>query len=166
MLVLVVVLFQIKLLQYQTIGAYVEDSLTASGLAAAVIDVREYGRTHTILVESPAGSFEKFKEALRYNLKLDEELRSTNEEVLKGKVDILTYQIFNVCGDVVTVYHFREDGSLLSTESIALAQAYLPDGNKVETTAVYSKVGFYVAGLNGGWIYATKEKAVDIKGEG
>ncbi|MBQ8822984.1 MAG: hypothetical protein IJZ82_10100 [Lachnospiraceae bacterium] len=166
MLIFLAVLCQVKLLQYQAIGAFVEDSLAAAGLASAVIDVREYGRTHTIVVESPESSFEKYKEALIYNLALDAGMQSRNEEVLLGKVDILSYQIFNVTGDVVTVYHFQEDGSLEGTESISLSQAYLPDGNKVETTSVYSKVGFYVAGLNGERIYATKEKSVDIKGDG
>lgn len=166
MLVLLVVLFQVKLLRYRTIGTYVEDSLVNAELASAVVDIKEYGRTHRILVESPAAAFEKFKVALCYNLGLNEDLESMGEEGLLGKVEILTYQIFHVNGDLVTVYFFQEDGTLLRTESMVLAQAYLPDGNKVETTSIYSKVGFYVAGLGGNRIYATKEKAVDIKGEG
>ena len=166
MLVLLVVLFQVKLLQYRTISAYVEDSLVAAELASAVVDIEEYGRTHRILVESPAAAFEKFKAALCYNLGLNEALESLGEEGLVGKVEILTYQIFNVNGDLVNVYFFGEDGALLRTESMALAQAYLPDGNRVETTSVYSKVGFFVVGLGGNRIYGTKEKTVDIKGEG
>lgn len=165
MLVIIVVLFQVKLLQYQTISAYVEDSLVAAELASAVVDVREYGRTHTILVESPADAFARFKEALVYNLSLDEELESMDTNVIMGKVDILTYQIFQVCGDGVTIYHFREDGSLSGTNIVALSQACLPDGNKVETTSIYCKIGFWVSGLGGRQIYATKEKSVDIKGE-
>lgn len=163
MIVLVVVLFQIKLLQYQAAGTFVEDSLAASNLASAVIDVREYGRTHNILVESPENAFGRYKEALIYNLELDENLYSSNQEVLYGKVDILSYQVFNVLGDKVYRYRFEESGRLLDVEETEVASTYLPDGNKVETTSVYSKVGLYVTVPGGGTIYATKENSVDIK---
>lgn len=166
MLVLVVVLFQVKLQQYRAAGTFVEDSLAASNLASAVIDVEEYGRTHNIRVESPESAFYRYKEALIYNLKLDANLQSTNSDTLWGKVDILSYQVFNVIGDVVYIYRFEESGRLADCVIQDLAGAYLPDGNKVETTSVYSKIGFTVTGLGGETIYATKEKSVDIKGEG
>ncbi|MBQ8822992.1 MAG: hypothetical protein IJZ82_10140 [Lachnospiraceae bacterium] len=165
MIVLVAVLFQIKLLQYHAVSVFVEDSLAASNLASAVIDVEEYGMTHNILVESPESAFYRYREALVHNLKLDENLYSTREEVLCGKVDILSYQVFNVIGDTVWRYRFDEGGRLLDTVSLDLGTTYLPDGNKLETTSVYSKVGFYVMGLGGETIYGTREKSVDIKRE-
>ena len=165
-LIVLVVIFQGKLLQYQVVGAFVEDSLAASNLASAVVDIREYGKTHNILLQSPEDAFYRYREALIHNLHLNSDLSSVNEEVLCGKVDILSYQVFNVIENRVIVYRFGEDGSLLGTETVSLEQAYLPDGNKVETTSIYSKVGFYVMGLGGERIYATKEKTVDVKGEG
>lgn len=165
MIVLVAVLFQIKLLQYQAAGTFVEDSLAASNLASAVIDVKEYGRTHNILVESPESSFYRYKKALIYNLELDGNLYSTNGEVMSGKVDILSYQVFNVIGEKVWRYRFEESGRLLDVTELDLSGAYLPDGNKVETTSVYSKVGFYVPVPGGSSIYGTKEKSVDVKRE-
>lgn len=165
MVVLVAVLFQMKLLQYHAVSAFVEDSLAAANLASAVIDVEEYGMTHNILVESPESAFYRYREALKYNLKLDENLCSTNSEVLCGKVDILSYQVFNVIGDRVWRYRFDEDGRLLEMVELDLGTTFLPDGNKLETTSVYSKVGFFVMGLGGETIYGTKEKSVDIKRE-
>lgn len=163
MMVLIAVLFQIKLLQYQAAGTFVEDSLAASNLASAVIDVKEYGRTHNIVVESPESAFYRYKEALIYNLELDANLCSTNSEVLYGKVDILSYQVFNVLGDTVWRYRFEESGRLIDVVEMELTGAYLPDGNRLETTSVYSKIGFCVTGLNGEEIYGTKEKSVDVK---
>lgn len=165
MIVLVAVLFQVKLLQYHAVSAFVEDSLAASNLASAVIDVEEYGRTHNILVETPESAFYRYWEALIYNLKLDENLYSTNNEVICGKVDILSFQVFNVIGDTVWRYRFDEGGRLLDKVALDLETTYLPDGNKLETTSVYSKVGFHVMGLGGETVYGTKEKSVDIKRE-
>lgn len=165
MIVLVAVLFQIKLLQYQAAGIFVEDSLAASNLASAVIDIKEYGRSHSIMVESPEHAFYRYREALIYNLELDANLCSTNQEVLYGKVDILSYQVFNVIGDKVWRYRFEESGRLLDVSEMELESAYLPDGNKVETTSVYSKVGFYVAVPGREPVYGTKEKSVDVKRE-
>ncbi|MBQ7918951.1 MAG: hypothetical protein IJ324_03280 [Lachnospiraceae bacterium] len=165
MIVLVAVLFQIKLLQYHAVSAFVEDSLAASNLASAVIDVEEYGMTHNILVESPESAFSRYRKALIFNLELDENLYCTNGEVICGKVDILSYQVFNVVGDTVWRYRFDESGRLLDTVALDVEATFLPDGNKLETTSVYSKVGFYVMGLGGDTIYGTKEKSVDIKRE-
>ena len=165
MIVLVAVLFQIKLLQYHAVSAFVEDSLAASNLASAVIDVEEYGMTHNILVESPESAFSRYRKALIFNLELDENLYCTNGEVICGKVDILSYQVFNVVGDTVWRYRFDESGRLLNTVALDVEATFLPDGNKLETTSVYSKVGFYVMGLGGDTIYGTKEKSVDIKRE-
>ncbi len=165
-IIVLVVLFQGKLLQYQVIGTFVEDSLASSNLASAVIDVKEYGRSHNILIESPEGAFNRYREALIYNLQLNSDLGCKDEEVLCGKFEILSYQIFNVIDDTVEVCRFEGDGRLLGIENVSLEQAYLPDGKKVETTSIYSKVGFYMRGLGDKRVYVTKEKTVDIKGEG
>lgn len=56
-LLLVVVLFGFRTTEYVITSVYVEDALAASNLASAVIDLEEYGRTHTIWVKDPQSAF-------------------------------------------------------------------------------------------------------------
>lgn len=165
MIVFLTILCQIKLLQYRAAGALVEDALAASNLASAVINVEEYGKTHNIFVESPEMAFFRYREALQYNMQLDTELQSREGCAVCGKVDILSYQIFQVAGDKVCIYRFNEEGRLMETLVQELSSAALPDGKAIEGTSIYSKVGFRVRGLGEEIIYAIKEKSVDIKGE-
>lgn len=63
--ILLCVLIQLE--AFRASSQYMEDALAASNLAAAVIDVKEYGTSHKIRIESPDQAYELYKKALRYS---------------------------------------------------------------------------------------------------
>lgn len=158
----VLVIFGFRMVQYMVTAAYVEDALAASNLASAIIDLEEYGKSHIIKIPDPENAYALYREAVCHNLHLDEELNTTNTEVLADKVTILEYSIYNVREEDIEIYILDGNGRLQDQRTGIIGETYTADGTKVETTSVYSRVGFYVNGLLGQKIYAEKEKSVDI----
>lgn len=160
---LVLLLFvQIQLMLFFATGLYMEDALASSNLASAVMDVEEYGKSHVILINSPKDSYALYLEALKVNLELNEEWESSNHELISGPVKVLQYVIYNVRKEDVTIYSFEEDGLHIWEEQGGLGSVYTPDGTLVESTSVYSRIGFPVKGILGISVYACKDKSVDI----
>lgn len=151
--VLIVAVFQFKVYTLMTAGAYVEDALAASNLASALIDVREYGRSHRIRIEDTQEAFRVYRDALHCNLALDGEGYSSREELLTGRVWIREYIVYNVLDG---------EGNCLRQETAPPGSVWTPDGILVEHTTVYSRVGFQVMGLMGQRLDAEKQKSVDI----
>ena len=96
LMVLIAALFQFKIYAYMVAGAYVEDALAASNLASALIDVEEYGRNHNVRIGDTQNAFRIYRDALHYNLALDEEGYSAKEELLSGRVQLQEYIVYNV----------------------------------------------------------------------
>ena len=161
-LVVIALYAGLKVSHFMITGAYVEDALTASNLASALIDVEEYGRNRVIRIADPRLAYQIYKEALSVNLQLDEEGRSFQRELLEGPVKVLAYIVYNVEGNQVKAYAFTEEGSLEETAPGQVGWVFTPDGVQVETTTVYSRVRFGVKGLGQQYIQAEKEKSVDI----
>ena len=160
---LIVILFlQLQLMIFFIAGIYMEDALAASNLASAVIDVEEYGKTHKLRIASAENSFRLYQQALKENLGLDEDWNGSNKDLISGAVEILQYTVYNVDNRDITVYSFGEDGLHMWTENGGLGSVRTPDGTLVESTSVYSRIGFPVKGIMGISVYARKEKSVDI----
>ncbi len=162
LMVLMVALFQFRIYACMVAGACVEDALAASGLASALIDVEEYGRSHSLKIEDTRNAFRVYRDALQYNLALDEEGFSTREELLAGKVRIREYIVYNVSDRDVYATVYDGEGNCLRQEKAPLGQARTPDGIVVEHTTIYSRVEFQVMGLMGCIIDGDKEKSVDV----
>lgn len=162
LLVLLVAIFQFKSFTYMVSGAYVEDALAAAGLASALIDVEEYGKTHNILITDTQKAYGTYRDALYYNLALDEAGYSSRTELLAGKVELREYIIYNVLGQEIQITGYDGQGNCLRRYSALLGTVLTPDGVPVQHTTVYSRVGFQVTGLEGSVIEAEKEKSVDI----
>ena len=162
-LVVLVMLVCLKLSHFMIAGAYMEDALAASNLASALIDIDEYGKSHTLRIKDPQAAYEIYKEALSINLGLDEEGQSSQKALLEGPVKILSYMIYNVENDRVNVFSLSEGENMQQLPSGELGQIYTPDGILVETTTIYSRISFRVKGLGKQYIYAEKEKSVDVK---
>ena len=160
--VLIVAMFQYKIYTIMPAGAYVEDALAASNLASALIDVKEYGISHTVRIGDTREAFSVYSDALYCNLALDEEGYSAREELLTGKVQIREYIVYNVTDGEVEITVYDGEGNCLRQESARPGSVRTPDGIPVEHTTVYSRVGFQVMGLMGRGIDAEKEKSVDI----
>lgn len=162
LLALMVAVFQFKSFTYMVSGAYVEDALAAAGLASALIDVEEYGRTHNILISDTQRAFGIYRDALYYNLALDEAGYSSRTELLAGRVQLKEYIVYNVQDQEIEITGYDGWGNCLRRDKGALGTIRTPDGVLVEHTTIYGRVGFQVMGFQGDIIEAEKEKSVDI----
>lgn len=162
LLVLLVALFQFKIYTYMAAGAYVEDAVAAADLASALIDVEEYGRTHSIQITDARRAFQIYRDALCYNLALDEAGYSSKTELLTGKVQIRQYIVYNVLENEVQITGYDGQGNCNLQESGQPGSVWTPDGVLVAHTMIYSRVSFQVEGLSGRIVEAEKEKSVDI----
>ncbi len=159
---LILLSVQLQMRSFMAASTYMEDALAASNLASAVIDVREYGRTHIVRIESPADAFELYRRALKQNLALDDNWESSRKELICGQVEILKYEIYNVEKNDITIYSYGTEGEYIREVPDGLGSVYTPDGVLVESTSVYSKVRFPVKGIFGIEMIAGKDKTVDI----
>lgn len=162
LMVLLVALFQFKIYACMAAGAYVEDALAVSNLASALIDVEEYGRSHSVRIGDTQKAFRVYRDALYYNLALDEAGCSAKEELLAGQVELREYIVYNVLGQEIQISVYDGEGNCLRQERERPGNVRTPDGVPVEHTTIYSRVGFRVGGLMGRIIDAEKEKSVDI----
>ena len=161
-LVLVVVLFGFRIMEYVITSAYVEDALAASNLASGIVDLEEYGKTHIVKIKDPQSAFLLYREALCHNLKLDEFLNTTNREIIAGKVCILDYMVFNVIGENVYLYRMDETGQIQEVREGKVGEVQTPEGLLVENTTIYSRISFEVKGFGEQRMQAVKEKSIDI----
>jgi len=151
---------QLQLELYHTSSAYLEDALAASNLASAVIDLEEYGISHTIQIAEPEEAYRRFCEAVKSNLQLNEEWVN-DTGVISGKVTVKKYVVYNVKGQEVAVYQVDESGQVQEWQG-SLGSVSAPNGILVETTSIYSEIVFPVKGLFGVETEAHKGKLVDI----
>jgi hypothetical protein len=140
----------------------VEDALAASNLASAVNDLEEYGKSHEICIEDVDRAFQIFREALICNLKLDENLNTTNKNFLIGQVLIKEYRIYNVRNGQVEIWILNGLGEKISYALGKVGEITTPDHIGVESTTIYSKIGYQVEGLAGHTLSGEKEKSIDI----
>lgn len=165
LLVFLVLIFtmQEQMYLFTISGSMMEDAIAASNLASAVIDVREYGMSHILQIESPDAAYELYREALKQNLGLGDDWRHRNQDLISSPIQVQQYIIYNVRKKDVEVYSFDKDGNCSSwIEYEGLGRVYTPEGIQVQSTSVYSRVGFEVKGFLGVSVYAEKEKTVDI----
>lgn len=165
MLFLILVLtifFGFRMTQYMITAAGVEDALAASNLASAVINLEEYGKTHEVFIEDVSKAFQLFREALIYNLKLDENLNTTNSDFLLGQVLIKEYRIYNVRDEQVEIWVLNDLGETISYTLGKVGDINTPDNVCVESTTIYSRIEYQVAGLADRTLIGVKEKSIDI----
>lgn len=160
---IVMVTYFLQLSVLRTTKAAVEDALAASNLASAVIDIQEYGISHGLVIKDPEAAFSLYQEALKINLKLDENWESGNKAIISGRVEVVSYIIYNVRGADVEIFRFDSEGSCgseLIEGGFGIVTA--PTGAVVESTSVYSRIRFPVRGALELEVTADKEKLVDI----
>lgn len=159
----ILLMVQMQVNTFAVISSVTEDALAASNLASAVIDVREYGQTGRIKVIDPDTAYELYREALRENLDLDENWENGSPGMIAGTVEVEEYTIYEVKDRDVIIYTRGKEGIFrIYTQTQALGQIYTPDGKKVESAAIYSRISFPVKGIFGILQMTRKEKTVDI----
>ncbi len=146
---------------YRTTALYLEDALAASNLASAVVDVEEYGISHTILIDDPDEAYQRYKWAVRGNLNLDDTWKGKAGSIVQGSVHIVNYTIYNVYGDSVRIYSYDENGLVAEWQG-TFGYVTAPNGRTVEATSVYSEITFTVKGFLGTEVEAHKGNLVDV----
>ena len=146
---------------FRASAAYLEDALAASNLASAVIDVEEYGISHSILIKDPDRAYAIYLSALQANLNLNEEWECPAKELIGGKVSVPDYTVYNVKEDKVKIYHYDENGQVFFSEG-SLGSVYAPNGKLIESTSIYSEVTYPVKGIMGVEVQAHKSNLADI----
>ena len=162
LILVLTVFFCFRITQYMITAAGVEDALAASNLASAVIDLEEYGKSNRIYIADHKKAFQTFRESLICNLKLDDELYTTNKNFLLGQVYIEEYRIYNVQEEQIEIMVFNNQGDIISSSFGKKGEVSTPDNVTVETTTIYSKITYSVEGLAGQLLVGKKEKSIDI----
>ena len=144
-------------------AAYLEDALACSNLAGAVIDIREYGYSHEVILQAPEEAYNAYIRALKVNLNLDDQMRSKEEAFVWEEVKVEEFILYNVIGEQVEITSFSSDG--VERESGYLGHTFAPNGQLVERTGIYSEVSYQVRGYFGELYEARKGKLVDVVAE-
>lgn len=141
---------------------YLEDALAASNLAAAVIDIEEYGISHRLWISDLQAARRRYEEAVKGNLGLDENWECGNRSLISGPVSVVNFTVYNVNGSLVEIDAFDEAGVLSHTQG-SLGQVRAPNGVTVESTGIYSELRYRIKGFLGLEIRACKGKLADIR---
>ncbi|MGN0401886.1 MAG: hypothetical protein ACI4HQ_06445 [Acetatifactor sp.] len=146
---------------YRATSQYMEDALAASNLAAAVIDIEEYGISHVLRVEAPEDAYNRYQMALRVNLGLDEQGNCANKDLVEGPVKTERFIVYNVNGNQVEIYEFNQHG-IPKLQRGELGMVFAPGGEAVEATGIYSEIVCEVKGVLGTRFPARKGKLVEV----
>lgn len=155
---------QLQLDAYRASGLYLEDALAASNLASAVIDIEEYGISHTIQIADASEAYESYRAAVKENLALDENWQGTNAALIAGTVVVEEYIVYNVEKDTVNIFRISKEGGVHTSRGV-LGSVTAPNGVAVESTGIYSEISFPVKGMFGIEVQAHKGKLTDIVSE-
>lgn len=159
----IVLCANLQMESFQASSSYLEDALAAANLASAVIDLEEYGISHTLKITDPLGAYRLYCQAVKGNLGLNDQWEGSNQALISGIVTVETYIIYNVQRNNVTVHEVDSTGRLYSWQGLRGAVT-APNGQVVEYTGVYSEISFPVKGSFGMEVRARKGKLVDIVG--
>lgn len=151
---------QLQVEIYRSTSLYLEDALAASNLASAVIDIEEYGISHTVRITDPQEAYNRYVQAVKKNLNLDENWECPNKALISGPVSVERYIIYNVEETVVHVYEL--DAGRVRMWNGTPGYVSAPNGVAVEATGIYSELSFPVEGLFGVTVQARKGKLADV----
>lgn len=146
---------------YRTASVYMEDALAASNLASAVIDIEEYGMSHTVKINSPVEAFERYKSAVKENLQLNDSWECANTTLISGPVSIETFIVYNVDREGITICTVAENGAVNMSNKVT-GTVKAPNDMVITHTSIYSEIAFDIDGVFGTVVRAHKGKLVDI----
>ena len=157
--ILAAMVFALQIRQYISLNTRTEDALAASNLASAVIDIQEYGISHDLVIKDPARAYFIYQDALRTNMELDARWEDPTG-LITDEVEIEQYVVYNVRGEDVEVTSFGDGVNYTVTDTLGSAMS--PDGQRIESTSVYSRISYQVEGYFGVKIPVVKEMLADI----
>lgn len=146
---------------YKSSVHYIEDGLAASNLAASVMDVVTYGKTGEIIIDDETAAYDRFCDALKANLNLDENWKSNNSERIRGAVQVEEVIIYCVQNRTIHASIYRQ-GTYVGKMDYPLGSVSAPNGKIIESTGIYSRVSCKVKGYLGAELAICREQLSDI----
>ena len=101
------VAFALQIREYISLKTHTEDTLAASNLASAVIDIQEYGINHNLVIKDPEQAYSIYQEALKINMGLNDQWEDPTG-LISSPVLVEQYIVYNVRGSEVEVTSFGE----------------------------------------------------------
>ncbi len=158
--------FVIRMKTINIVNENVQDAISMSNLAAALIDREEYQNTNKIIVKDFQASYLAYEDAFRHNMNLDINWKSERSDYLKSQIDLLEFSIYQVMGSDITQIRRMNANGKISYENLEykgqLGELKTPDGVVITNTTIYSRVGFLLKGVWTDTYYVRKEGSVDI----
>lgn len=161
---LVIVAFALQIRQYLALSSDTEDALAASNLATAVVDIREYGISHNLIIADTDHAYQIYQDAIRVNLGLTNAWMDSTGRI-SGPVAIEQYVVYNVRGQDVEVHSYGPGVTYASVVTGGKGNLTAPNGKKIESTSIYSRISYRVAGYFGTDVPAVKDNLADIVGQ-
>lgn len=162
-IVALVVIMVVRLKVIKVTKNFIEDGLVASNLASATIDLKEYGTTNKIINNNFEKSFNDYTVALKENLNLDNNFKPKSNTLINSKIDIDNFTIYNVIGNDIVMTRREANGSITrQTYPNKGGVMTAPNGAVINSTMVYSRIGFELKGYLNDTHYVYKENSVDV----
>ncbi len=162
-LVIIFLLFLLKSKELTLTNDFVYDGLVFSNLAAATIDLKEYGSTNKIINNDFEKSFLEYRNSLKENLRIDDNLMPNKNSMINSKVTIEVFTIYNVDGNDIEMVKRQSNGNIIRhTYTNGVGNIYTPDGVLISSTTIYSRIGMELKGFMNESSYFYKDSSVDI----
>lgn len=148
--VIVISMFELQQFRFFSIADRLEDAVTASGLASAIIDAERFEEEGVLEINDVYNAFYIYRQALTEN--------GGNELT---NVSVEHFVIYNVEEDEVEVISFDECGVPEVTRG-KLGAVRAPNGVVIGSTGVYSEISCVVEGLYGTAVTAVRSKLIEL----
>lgn len=132
-----------QLLYYTKIN--VEDSIAASTLASACINLYDYGDFDNMSYEIINSCYDLFEKSFKENMKLDNNFMpkqdSFNATLIAQPIEVLEFSYYCIRNDIV--YKTTKNGGI-NIEKGYVGQVTTPNGNVISQTTIYVKILIYI----------------------
>ena len=150
----------------------VDDAITGANLASAVVDLKgEDGYLNTGVISNYdyQQMYNLYLDALKGSLGLDDSMNPANKVLIKSPVKVEEYIVYNVSGnDVIEKKVITGGGDpnyIKGNETTyvgKLGSVKTPDGTKVTSMTIYSKISFDIETVYGSKKHVIKQHSVDV----
>ncbi len=154
-------------IRYKEVKLYrqkIKDGLDMACLAAAVIDRDIYNDTGEIRITDINRAVRNFKECLKYNLDLNDDL-SPRSDMSWGNVTVHRLYIFNIINNrrVLEISSINSNFGYSSFTDPYDSYSLTPDGKPITTSTVYADIGLNIKGLFNEDHYVHTVSCVDVE---
>lgn len=166
--------FRLRMTEYTS--EYVQNGLDLAVIAGANIDLREYGSSGNLTIESYSDSLDNFKSSLKTNLNLEENNNPKYATAVKSDIKVVKYTVYNVNNGIVHIVDVNpETGAISDLGTKAVGEVRASDCDQeavghgydmvVTKSTIYARVKFDVAVFMGSDVEVSKISCIDMTDE-